>query len=92
MSRSKVTLYPEDAVEPSREMCIRDRAEATLALGEGTRLNVLFPVANATPGPEAEAKAAAKPVKVAGRAAKAASKPVVSGGDSPHTETLKRCV
>jgi len=64
-------------------------AEATLALGEGTRLNVLFPVANATPGPEAEAKAAAKPVKVAGRAAKAASKPVVSGGDSPHTETLK---
>ena len=55
-------------------------AEATLALGEGTRLNALFPVANATPATEA----AAKPVKAAGKA-----KPVASSGDSPHTETLK---
>ena len=59
-------------------------AEATLALGEGTRLNVLFPVASATPMPETAAKPAAKPAKAAAK-----SRPVVSGGDSPHTETLK---
>jgi len=66
-------------------------AEATLALGEGTRLQALFPVATATPEAEAGAKAAAKPAKAAGRTAKAAAKgkPVVNGGDSPHTETLK---
>ncbi len=63
-------------------------AEATLALGEGTRLNVLFPVASSTPGPEADAKATAKPAKTATRAS-VKGKPVVSGGDSPHTETLK---
>src|ERR1035438_1729710 len=62
-------------------------AEATLALGEGTRLNALFPVANATPA----AEAAAKPLKAAARAAKSTgkAKPVASSGDSPHTETLK---
>src|ERR1017187_6865691 len=68
-------------------------AEATLALGEGTRLNVLFPVANAIPIPEGEARAVAKPAKAAGRptkaVAKASGKPLVIGGDSPHTETLK---
>jgi excinuclease ABC subunit A len=66
-------------------------AEALLALDEGTRLNVLFPVAGATPAAEAEVKAAAKPAKAAGRPTKAAAKgkPVVNGGDSPHTETLK---
>ena len=68
-------------------------AEATLALGEGTRLNVLFPVAHATPAPEAEAKAGPKYAKAAARpaktAGKAVAKPVVNGGDSPHTETLK---
>jgi len=68
-------------------------AEATLGLGEGTRLNVLFPVVSATPLPEAGTKTAAKPAKAAGRpalaAAKSAGKPVVTGGDSPHTETLK---
>jgi excinuclease ABC subunit A len=68
-------------------------AEATLALGEGTRLYVLFPVGSSTPSPEADAKAGAKAAKTAGRTtktvAKAAGKPVVSGGDSPHTETLK---
>jgi len=68
-------------------------AEATLGLGEGTRLNVLFPVVSATPSPESVSKTAAKPAKAAGRpvlaAAKAAVKPVVTGGDSPHTETLK---
>ena len=62
-------------------------AEATLGLGEGTRLNVLFPVAGATPAPEAAAKTAARPVKAAARTAK--TKPVANGGDSPHTETLK---
>ncbi len=66
-------------------------AEATLALGEGTRLQVLFPVATATPDAETGAKTAARPVKAQGRAGKSGgkSKPVVSGGDSPHTETLK---
>ena len=67
-------------------------AEGVLALGEGTRLNVLFPVASATPAPEAEAKAASKPARAAARPAKAAdkaAKPVGKGGDSPHTETLK---
>jgi excinuclease ABC subunit A len=66
-------------------------AEATLALGEGTRLQALFPVATATPEAEAGAKAAARPAKAAGRTAKAVAKgkPVVNGGDSPHTETLK---
>jgi excinuclease ABC subunit A len=63
-------------------------AEAVLELGEGTRLNALFPVMNATPAAEAGAKAAAKTV---GRTTKPAAKgkPVVTGGDSPHTETLK---
>ncbi len=66
-------------------------AEAVLALGEGTRLQALFPVDTATPPPEEAAQAAAKPAKAAVRTAKSAAKgkPVVSGGDSPHTETLK---
>ena len=65
-------------------------AAATLALGEGTRLQVLFPVGStaAIGEVDAGAKTAAKTV---GRTAKSAAKgkPVVSGGDSPHTETLK---
>ena len=67
---------------------VDEAAEGILALGEGTRLNVLFPVLSTTPSPEA---AAAVTAKAAGRAAKPAAKtkPVVSGGDSPHTETLK---
>ena len=67
-------------------------AEAILALGEGTRLNVLFPVASTTPPPESEAKTASKQVRASARPAKAAAKaakPVVNGGDSLHTETLK---
>ena len=47
-------------------------AEAVLALGEGTRLQALFPVATATAQVEASAKPAAK---VAGRGAKRARKP-----------------
>ncbi len=64
-------------------------AEATLGLGEGTRLNALFPIA-AVPA-MAEAETAAKPVKTATRTARpgAKAKPVVNGGDSPHAETLK---
>ncbi|HEY1159098.1 MAG TPA: excinuclease ABC subunit A, partial [Terracidiphilus sp.] len=70
-------------------------AEAVLGLGEGTRLNVLFPVGSAAAIGEVEpgAKTTANAVKTAGRAAKPAAKPavkrVVTGGDSPHTETLK---
>ncbi|MGP8271224.1 MAG: excinuclease ABC subunit UvrA [Terracidiphilus sp.] len=62
-------------------------AEAMLALGEGTRVQALFPVATAT----VEAEASAKPAKTQGRTGKAPAKgkPVVNGGDSPHTETLK---
>jgi excinuclease ABC subunit A len=75
---------------------IDEIAEAVLALGEGTRLNALFPVATATPTPEADAhtglKPAVKAAKSIGRPAKTASrmaaKPAGSG-DSPHTETLK---
>jgi excinuclease ABC subunit A len=66
-------------------------AETMLALDEGTRVQALFPVATATAEAEAGAKTAAKPAKAQGRAGKSAGrdKPVVSGGDSPHTETLK---
>ena len=64
-------------------------AEVVMALGEGTRLHALFPVVTATVEPEAAVKTA----KPAGRAhgAKAAvkAKPVVNGGDSLHTQTLK---
>ena len=62
-------------------------AEAILALGEGTRLQALFPVGTAALELEAPAKTAAKP----GRATKAGAKgkPAANGGDSPHTETLK---
>ncbi|MGC1463470.1 MAG: excinuclease ABC subunit UvrA [Terracidiphilus sp.] len=70
---------------------VDEAAEVVLALGDGTRLNVLFPVVSATPSPEATAAMAAKAAKSAGRPAKptAKTKPVASGGDSPHTETLK---
>jgi len=66
-------------------------AESALALGEGTRLVALFPVATATPESETAAKTATKPAKAFGRAGKLAGKgrPVVNGGVSPHTETLK---
>jgi excinuclease ABC subunit A len=69
-------------------------AEAVLALGEGTRLQALFPVGSVATEAEVGAKTAAKTVK-AGRPAKATAKagakagPVANGGDSPHTETLK---
>ena len=69
-------------------------AEAVLALGEGTRLNVLFPVLNvAEPAPEPEAKparASARSVKaVKASARKAAAAVAEPNHDSPHIETLK---
>jgi excinuclease ABC subunit A len=68
---------------------VDEAAEVILALGEGTRLNALFPVTTATPAPDPEAKTA-KPAKSPARAAKSAkARPVSNGGDSPHTETLK---
>ncbi len=48
---------------------VDEAAEAVLALGEGTRLNVLFPVATAAPAPDA------KSAKAAGRAAKSVAGP-----------------
>ncbi|HUV70385.1 MAG TPA: excinuclease ABC subunit UvrA [Terracidiphilus sp.] len=66
---------------------VDEAADAVLALGEGTRLNALFPVLTATPSPES--LPAAKPAKAATKAKAAKAKPVVSSGDSPHTETLK---
>ncbi|MGH9604629.1 MAG: excinuclease ABC subunit UvrA [Terracidiphilus sp.] len=63
---------------------IDEVAGAILALGEGTRLNALFPVVSATPTPETAAK---PPARSARSGAKA--RPVATGGDSPHTETLK---
>jgi len=62
-------------------------AESVMALGEGTRLQALFPVVTATPEPEAPAKT----TKAAGRAAKAPAKakPLATGGDSLHTQSLK---
>ena len=69
---------------------VDEAAEVILALGEGTRLNVLFPVQppNLTlvPTPAEVEKSA----RSAGRAAKASAKAKTAGsGDSPHTETLK---
>ena len=57
-------------------------AEGILALGEGTRLNALFPVRHAEVAPEAEAK----PVRRVLKTVKAAAKPVP---ESPLTEALK---
>lgn len=65
-------------------------AEAILALGEGTRLNALFPVHTATPEPEPAAKPAAKTAKAA-RGAKAATKTKAAAPNAEdlHMETLK---
>jgi excinuclease ABC subunit A len=63
-------------------------AEAVLALGDGTRLQALFPVGAATAAVETAQKPAAKSP---GRPTKAAAKtkPVAASADSPHTQTLK---
>ena len=62
---------------------IDEIAEATLALGEGTRLNAFFPVRHAEPEPEVEAKPARRAPK---SAAKSLAKPA---SESPLTEALK---
>jgi len=66
-----------------------DEAEgAVLALGEGMRLNVLFPaVSAAAPGAVTEAKTA----KAAGHAARTAgkTKPAGKSGEGLHAETVK---
>jgi len=66
---------------------VDEAAEAVLALGEGTRLNVLFPAMSAAPAPETEAK----PEKTAIRAAKKTAKAKTAGktGDSTHIEVVK---
>jgi len=64
---------------------IDEIAEATLALGEGTRLNVLFPVRHAEPEPEAEAKPARRVTK---SIAKSAANNQAAAA-SPMTEALK---
>ncbi|MGA3081596.1 MAG: excinuclease ABC subunit UvrA [Terracidiphilus sp.] len=66
---------------------IDEIAEATLALGEGTRLNVLFPVRHAEPAPAAEAKPARRALKSAGKSAAKAQGNATA--ESPLTETLK---
>ena len=78
---------------------IDEIAEAVLALGEGTRLQVLFPVGSVEGFGEQSTKAITKGTKAEAKATKAAAKGksagkvaekrVTTGGDSPHTETLK---
>ncbi len=69
---------------------VDEAAEAILALGEGTRLNVLFPVMSAA---VAAAGTNAKTAGTAGRTAKAraASKSKAQAGsaESPHMEAMK---
>ncbi|MGD0348617.1 MAG: excinuclease ABC subunit A, partial [Terracidiphilus sp.] len=71
---------------------VDEAAEAILALGEGTRLNVLFPAMSAAPEVEPEAKQE----KTAGHAVKKAAKSKTAGktGDSArvdlrHIEAMK---
>jgi excinuclease ABC subunit A len=70
---------------------VDEAVEAILALGEGTRLNVLFAAMSAAP----EAEHAIKPEKTAGRAAKKTAKGKTAGeaGVSPgellHREAMK---
>jgi excinuclease ABC subunit A len=67
---------------------VDEAAEAVLALGEGARLNVLFPAMSAT-APEAVTEA--KTAKAAGHAAKTAGKTKPAGKTSEglHAETVK---
>jgi excinuclease ABC subunit A len=74
---------------------VDEAAEAILALGEGTRLNVLFPAMSAAPAPEPGAGIDARPEKTAGRAAKKTAKAKTAGkagdaaGDLRHREVMK---
>jgi excinuclease ABC subunit A len=70
---------------------VDEAADAVLALGDGTRLNVLFPAMSAA----AASDAIAKPEKTAGRATTKAAKTTTSGkagesaGDLLHREVMK---
>jgi excinuclease ABC subunit A len=68
-------------------------AEAVLALGEGTRLQALFPVGSGTPEAEASREGCGEGPKRRRRASPTGEggrgEAVATGGDSPHTETLK---
>ncbi|MGC9222639.1 MAG: excinuclease ABC subunit UvrA [Terracidiphilus sp.] len=66
---------------------VDEAAEAILALGEGTRLLVLFPAMSAAPVTETEAR----PEKSAARAGKKTTQARASAkaGDSPHIEAMK---
>jgi excinuclease ABC subunit A len=70
---------------------VDEAAEAVLALGDGTRLNVLFPAMCAAPASETEAR----PEKTAGHAAKKTAKSKTAGktgeseGDLLHREVMK---
>jgi excinuclease ABC subunit A len=70
---------------------VDEAADAIFALGDGTRLNVLFPVLAANLISEPAAPAAAKPAKSASRASKTSSKAKAAKttADSLHAETLK---
>ncbi|MGD0480926.1 MAG: excinuclease ABC subunit UvrA [Terracidiphilus sp.] len=74
---------------------VDEAAEAVLALGEGTRLNVLFPAMSAAASPEPGAGVDARPGKNAGTVAKKAAKSKTAGksgepvGDSLHREVMK---
>jgi excinuclease ABC subunit A len=76
---------------PVKRDSVDEAADAILGLGEGTRLNVLFPVLTANPAPEAASALAAKPAKSVGRATKSAAKAKTSRdtAESLHAETLK---
>ena len=67
---------------------VDEAVEKILALGEGTRLNVLFPAMSAVaPVAETEAKAG----KAVGRAVKSGARPKTSAkaSDGPHVEAVK---
>jgi excinuclease ABC subunit A len=74
---------------------VDEAAEAILALGEGTRLNVLFPAMSAAPAPEPGAGIETRPEKTAGRAAKKTARSKTTGkageseGDLLHREVMK---
>jgi excinuclease ABC subunit A len=71
---------------------IDEIAESVLALGEGTRLNALFPVVTVAMEPAIEPTDGAKPARAASRGAKptkSAAKAAAAEADSLHSEALK---
>jgi excinuclease ABC subunit A len=70
---------------------VDEAAEAVLALGEGTRLNVMFPAMGAAAAGVTEEKFDAKRLKTAGRPSKTAAKakPAEKAGEKLHSEVVK---